>query len=463
MTDEPRGVFGPLVPQPPINYDQLQDEEQEPLPPPEPAADNADKTQPQATSQPQQPQAQVQPETQSLSNAQSHQQPQSQLQPQLQSSLKRQVDAQAQLPNGTPAKRPRLGNGNGLENGNANGVDTATSPMAMDVDHQSDNHAYPSPLEGEQAPTPVPRTDGPDHATQIDKVEELGAKTIYLRLTNDEPATSVADTPTAEASHLRTHHNSRNPILLQCEWNPNDPTRLAAAGTDALARVWTVSRATGPDQQTQVADHVADREDPEWPSVNLINDITPSSQVISWSFDGKQIAVATNNENAARIDLCDAEGGALQHWEDFEYPVVKLRCNPLNRTFLSVSPSKTKNASSHPDGWVVTLFASLTATPVEYRLPGYDTLSDEPDVAWMNDTDFLVCVGTKLVQLKFAGDSITLVKDFTTRSDDSLTAVQYHSNQGSGYVAAATASGHIDVSKHRPFSSERFNLLSLRC
>lgn len=431
------------MPQPPINYDQLQDEEdQEPLPSTEPAADNVDKTQPQAQPQPQ-PQTQAQTDNQSQSNAQSHQQPPSQ------SSLKRQVDAQAQLPNGTPAKRPRLGNAIGLENGNANGVDTATSLMAVDVEHhQSDNHAYPSPLEGEQAATPVPRTEGPDHATQIEKVEELGAKTIYLRLTNDEPASSVAATPTAEASHLRTHQNPRNPILLQCEWNPTDPTRLAAAGTDALARVWTVSRATGPDQQTQVADHVADREDPEWPSVNLLDDITPSSQVISWGFDGKQIAVATNNENAARIDLCDAEGGVLQHWEDFECPVVKLRCNPVNRTFLSVSPSKAKNTSGLSDGWIVTLFPSLTATPVEYRLSGYDTLSDEPDVAWMNETDFLMCVGTKLVELRFIDNSITQVKEFVTRPDDSLTAVQYDANQGSDYVAAATSSGHIDVSKH---------------
>lgn len=451
----PQGVFGPLVPQPPINYDQLQDEDEEPPPPPSaPAGEDAAKSQQprpqpsksQSLSQPQpQSLAQSQPHSQSLSNALTHQQSQS--------SLKRQVDAQSQLANVTPAKRPRLGNAvNGtLENG----ADAATSPMDVD-NQQSDNHAYPSPLEGEQASTPAPRTEGPDHATQIEKVEELGPKTIYLRLAPDESlslsSASAAATPiTAEASHLRAHQQNHNPILLQCEWNPKDPTRLAAAGTDALARVWTVSRATGPDQ-AQGPDHVADREDPNCPNINLVNndDIPPNSKVtaFSWAFDGKRIAVATEDDQTARIGLCNLQGAVEHHWEGFETPVVKLRCNPVNRTILSISPSTAKNASNQPDGWVVSVMSSLTGMgPIEYRLSGHDVFLDEPDVAWMNGTDFLVCVGTKLMQLSCAGDSINLVKQFATRPDDPLTAIQYDGASESGYIAAATSSGHIDVSE----------------
>lgn len=450
--DVPRGVFGPLVPQPPIDYDQLQDEEEEPLPPSEPAGDDLDKSQ---QPQPQQSKSQSQSQSQAQAQSQSHPPPQSnpQSHQQPQSSLKRQVDPQGQLANGTPAKRPRLGNGttNGVLE---NGTDAATSPM--DVDHlQSDNHAYPSPLEGEQVSTPAPRTEGPDHATQIDKVEELGPKTIYLRLAPDESSSStsgsVAATPTtAEASHLRAHQQSHNPILLQCEWNPKDPTRLAAAGTDALARVWTVSRATG-SEQAQVADHVADREDPNCPNINLVNsdDIPPNSKVtaFSWAFDGKRIAVATEDEQIARIGLCNLQGIVEHHWEGFETPIVKLRCNPVNRTILSISPSTTKNASNQPDGWIASVMSSLTGTgPLECRLPGHDVFLDEPDVAWMNSTDFLLCVGTKLVQLRCAGDSITQVREFATRPEDPLTAVQYDGSQESGYIAAATANGHIDVS-----------------
>lgn len=399
------------MPQPPINYNQLQDEEEEPLSSSEQVVDNVDKSQAQ-------------------SSAQSHQQSQS--------SLKRQVDAQGQLANGNPAKRPRLGNANGLENG----AETATSPMDVDH-HQSDNHAYPSPLEGEQAPTPAPRTEGPDHATQTDKVEDLEPKTVYLRLANDDSASSVAATPTADASHLRS---LQNPILLQCEWNPKDPTRLAAAGTDALARVWTVSRATGPEQ---VADHV-DHRDPSWPSISLVNDEFPSNSKVtafSWASDGKQIAVATDDDQRARIDLWGLEGKPLHHWEGFETPVVKLRCNPVNRYILSVSPSASKNASNQPDGWDVTLLPSPSASPVVYSLSGHDIFLDETDVTWMNETDFLLCVGTKLVQLRYTGDSIVQVREFATRPDDPLTAVQYDGTQDAGCIAAATSSGHIDVSQ----------------
>lgn len=483
--DVPRGVFGPLVAQQPIDYDQLQDEDEDedPLPPPPPAKITAaattaitgpngvdvDKAQPQSTPQQQQlpllpPPPQSQHAQPQLQQSQSLTQ-QSQAQAQSTSaqsntpsqpnnapaaSLKRQVDAQqGQLPNGTPAKRPRLGsaiNGAVVENG----VDTATSPMDVDP-HQSDNHAYPSPLEGEQAPTPAPRTEGPDHATQIDKVEELGPKTIYLRLTPDESLPSSASSVAAEASRAHNH----SPILLQCEWNPKDPTRLAAAGTDALARVWTLSQAsTGPEQPSQpqvAANHVADREDPNCPNINLVNtdDIPPNSKVtaFSWAYDGHRIAVATEDEQTARIGLCNLQGGEEHHWEGFEAPIVKLRCNPYNRTILSVSPATIKNSSNQPDGWTVSVMSSLTGTgPVEHRLTGHDVFLDEPDVTWMNATDFLLCVGTKMVQLRYAGDAIAQVRDFATRPDDPLTAVQYDGSQEAGYIAAATSSGHIDVS-----------------
>lgn len=402
--------------QPPVNYSQLQDEhEEEPLPPPESAVvDRADKPQPQP---------------------QPHVQPPSQPQPNAQSSLKRQVDSPSQLANGNPTKRPRLANaaGNGLENG----TESATSPM--DVDHQqSDNHAYPSPLEGEQAPTPAPRTEGPDHATQTDKVDELEAKTIYLRLTNDDPSSaSVAATPTAEVSH----RSSKSPVLLQCEWNPKDPSRLAAAGTDALARVWTVSRTTVPEQ---LAGHV----DPGWPSISLVNEEFPNNSRItafSWASDGKHIAVATDDDQKARIDLWNLDGKQVQHWDDFEGPIVKLRCNPLNRSILSISPSTTKNGPEQPDAWVITVLPSISASPVEYHLTGLDPEVDEPDVAWMNESEFVLCLRTKLIQLRVNGDSIAQVKEFGTRPGDPLTTVQY--DQETGCIAAATSNGHIDVSE----------------
>ncbi|KAH6683206.1 putative F-box-like/WD repeat-containing protein TBL1X [Halenospora varia] len=127
---------------------------------------------------------------------------------------KRQIDnEQPQISNGPSAKRQRLSNGyeNGFE----------TTPMDLDDDANADENAYPSP---EQLPSPVVATDGPEKGTQIDKVCELSTETVFLELSDDQA--------------------SRNAVLLQCEWNPRDPTILAAAGTDALARMWTL-RGTG--------------------------------------------------------------------------------------------------------------------------------------------------------------------------------------------------------------------------
>lgn len=319
-----------------------------------------------------------------------------------------------------------------------NGADAATSPM--DVDQPPpDNHAYPSPLEGEQVATPVPHTDGPDHATQTDKVDELETKTIYLRLASDESSSSVAATPTADmVSHHRPKHN---PILLHCEWNHRDPTRLAAAGTDALARVWTVSRTTGPEQGP---DHV----DPGWPSINLASDeFTPNARVtaMSWTFDGKHLALATEDDRRGRVDVWDLEGRHVHQWDDFETPIIKLRCNPLNHHMLVVSPSPPKKGSTDPDGWVITLLPSISENPVEHFLPV--ELDVELDITWMNEADFVLCMGTRLVQFRYADGAITQVKEFSTRADDALTAVQY---DGTQYIAAATTTGHIDVSAHRP-------------
>lgn len=414
-----RGVFGPVVPQRSDQYNELQDDDEEASQGRTDAAvvDQGDKTQPQPSLQP-------------PPNAQQSHQP-------APSSLKRHVESPGQLANGNPAKRPRLANaiGNGLENG----AESATSPNDADH-HQSDNHAYPSPLEGEQAPTPVPRTEGPDHATQTEKIDELEAKTVYLRLAHDDVSSSpLTVTVTGDVSHRST----KSPVLLQCEWNPKDPSRLAAVGTDALARVWTVSRTTLPEQ---VADHV----DPGWPSINLVNEEFPPNSKItafSWAADGKHIAVATDDEQKARIDLWNLDGKQVHHWDDFEGPIVKLRCNPVNRSILSISPSTTKiSPSDHPDSWIITVLPSVSASPVEYQLTGEDVDTDEPDVTWMNESEFVLCLKTKLIQLRHSADSIIQVKEFPTRVGDPLTSVQY--DQETKCIAAATANGHIDVSDH---------------
>ncbi|KAG9230797.1 putative F-box-like/WD repeat-containing protein TBL1X [Amylocarpus encephaloides] len=124
---------------------------------------------------------------------------------------KHEIDNEQPQPttNGPASKRGRLSNGyeNGFE----------PTPMELDDEQNPDENAYPSP---EQLPSPVVATVGPEQGTQMDKVSELSTETIFLELSDDQ--------------------TSRNAVLLQCEWNPRDPQILAAVGTDALARMWTL-------------------------------------------------------------------------------------------------------------------------------------------------------------------------------------------------------------------------------
>ena len=264
-----------------------------------------------------------------------------------------------QLPNGSPAKRPRLSNGyvdaaasapaatgdtttTSTNAANPNTTASATTPMDVDHSHHlpqthdsnqdnSSNHAYPSPLEGEQQiPPPILRTDGPEQGTQVDKVEELSPSTTFIRLMDDD-RTALEGTTTPSPSPVGADNA---PVLLQCEWNPSDPSILAAAGTDALARIWTVSRATAPDPSQ---DHVSPRAhtllDPETPRTTTVT-------ALSWTSDGTAIALATDSGSLATVSVWSAEGAHLQTMEVSEPPVIKLNWNPSNTALLAISPGQ---------------------------------------------------------------------------------------------------------------------------
>src|SRR5690606_21957064 len=122
---------------------------------------------------------------------------------------------------------------------------------------------------------------------QVEKTHELTQATRFLRLGPDEAA---------EPSEASPPRASENPIVLLCEWNPQDPSSLAAAGTDALARVWTVSRGPGLDTTTQ-PDHV---DGVTRPFVILVDDVLPRSALIHslvWNSRGDAIAVAIDPGN----------------------------------------------------------------------------------------------------------------------------------------------------------------------
>ncbi|KAI1804535.1 WD40 repeat-like protein [Daldinia bambusicola] len=337
---------------------------------------------------------------------------------------KRQIERQSQaaLLNGSPAKRPRL------SNGYENGVDAATTPMELDGG-QNDNHAYPSPQEGEQAPTPTPRTDGPDQGTQVDKVQELTTETTFIPLGSGHD-----DAPTSSPTTALARINGENaPVLLHCQWHPRDPTILAAAGTDALARIWNVSRGATTDPASN--GHV-NGVAPSFHSL-VQDDIKSTATVTSmaWNLDGTIIAIATDSELRARIDLWSHEGTHLQRFEVAEPPVFKLRWNPNNTAILGIAPDN--------GGALITIYHASSSNTLSYSLPRHDLDSEPLDAAWISETEFLIGGGDLLMALRCGEGEITEIRKFDTRVNDTLTHVQF--DPKTSLVATGGEKGFVDI------------------
>lgn len=340
-------------------------------------------------------------------------------------SRKRQLDRQQRrrsIPHGSPAKRQRLGY--------ENGPDSATD--AMDIDNQPDanhnnhnnNHAYPSPLEGEQAASPIPGTEGPEQATQVDKVHELSQETIFLRLTTDEAAEG---TPSGQA-------NQQNPIVLHCEWNPRDPALLAAAGTDALARIWTVtSRANATDN---VPGHV---DTAQRLFEDLVEDDMPRSSTVSamaWNWDGTALAVASEVETKSRVSIWGPDGAHIHRFDGAESPIMKLRWSPNNVYILGIAPDKGRT--------LVTLFADTAANTMSYLLTDHDVSEEPLDATWISESEFILCGGDFLGSLRCSENGIVPNRQFNTRKDENFSQVQF--DWRCGLLATSSDKGTIDVS-----------------
>ncbi|KAI1136721.1 WD40 repeat-like protein [Hypoxylon sp. FL0543] len=344
----------------------------------------------------------------------------------VENSRKRQIDRQPQAPllNGSPAKRPRL------SNGYENGVDAATTPMEIDGEnHQGDNHAYPSPQEGEQAPMPALRTEGPEQGTQVDKVQDLAAETAFLPL-GFGPDEASASSPTTALAGV----NGENaPVLLHCLWHPRDPTLLAAAGTDALARIWNLSRGATSDLAPE--SHVNGASYNFYPIVETNGRGLPTVTAMAWNWDGTAIAVATDSDSKARIALWSPEGVYMQRFEVAEPPIIKLRWNPNNIAVLGIAPDN--------GGTLLTVYHSLTANSMTYLLAQHDLETEPVDAAWISESEFLICGGDLLMTLKCADGEITEVKRFETREGDSLTQVQF--DRRSSLAATCGEKGFVDI------------------
>jgi WD40 repeat protein len=296
----------------------------------------------------------------------------------------------------------------------------------MEIDHpdasnNNNNHAYPSPLEGEQAASPLPRTEGPDKGTQVEKVNELTQETVFLRLGADD--SSEANPPPT----------NENPIVLQCEWNPQDPSLLAASGTDALARIWTLSRGAVPD--TNSIDHVNGISQP---FRKLIDDDVPRNATITamaWNVSGDAIALAIEIENKTRISILGIDGTNIYRIDGIEPPVIRLRWSPNNDYILGISPEN--------GGTLLTVLSSSMAQSRSHVVE-HNLLVDPLDAAWIDDVEFVLCGGDTLVSFRCTDQGIVQNRQFQTQREEAFTHVQF--DPKTKLIATASDKGQIDVS-----------------
>ncbi|KAJ2895528.1 WD domain-containing protein [Zalerion maritima] len=314
----------------------------------------------------------------------------------------------------SPAKRQRL------INGYVNGV--ADAATTMDVDQVGENgngHAYPSPLEGEQAPTPIPRTDGPAVSTQADAVRNLTDETTFLQLSNEDPSEETA---------------TNLPLVMHCSWNPQDPTLLAAAGSDTLARVWTISP---PSPHEHVAAHVNPASELLLANRNIPHNADVTA--MAWNHEGGQIAIATQFDGRAKVTVYDLNSAVIRDWDLPEPPVIKMKWNTEDTFILTISPDIK--------GALISVFPINDDKPEPpSHFLQHDLEKEPPDVAWCTETDFVVCGGNMLRSLHYADGRIAVSRKYETREDDEFCHIRYDAVLK--LVATGSEKGEIDIWQH---------------
>jgi transducin (beta)-like 1 len=302
--------------------------------------------------------------------------------------------------------------------------------MDVDEDHQHiEGNAYPSP---EQLPSPVAATVGPERGTQVDKVTELSSETTFLDLIEDK------------------QNPNTNSILLQCEWNPRDPTILAVAGTDALARMWMFARAgaTAADADHDMQGQPRGSPGSPPPHHNLLDEgAAPSTTAtgLAWTSDGQHLAVASEaiDDGTARIEVWNPDGMSVAAFMAFESPIICLRWNPTNTLLLALSPES--------EGTLVTVMAPATQDSVQTSLPRHILLEQPLDAAWTSSEEFVLCGGDLLQAFHCSAAGISPVRKYETRTGHALSKATF--DWPSRLLATASDTGMIDVGTPAPLSN----------
>ncbi|CCU77196.1 WD repeat protein [Blumeria hordei DH14] len=237
-------------------------------------------------------------------------------------------------------------------------------------DEYADEQAYPSP---EQMPTPRPIivTCGPEKGTQVEAVEDLTSDTVFLELTEN----SVA----------------QGSVILHCAFHPRNPASLVAAGSDALARIWSLQpQAPSTDQSPLTSDKqmVAAHRNLYGSGVP----ITTQATALSWAPNGQYLAIASqpSDKSLARVDFWLEDASLVSSNNGFESPIIDIQWNQTGTACLTVSPQNdavdTALTVIYPDQQIL----------IRHTLLGHNLVEQILETTWMTDEKFLLCGGNIL-------------------------------------------------------------------
>lgn len=330
-----------------------------------------------------------------------------------------------------PAKKPRTCNGYGQSPPPDQKTCGAVLPKVSDTTDQeqdivegqpiidSDEHAYPSP---EQIPTPraIAVTSGPEQGMQVERVNDLTADTVYLDL-SDRSAVQSA-------------------ILAHCAFHPRDPCVLAAAGSDALARIWSLKSLSSP------VDSVTDS--PGRPIYAPHRDlyeqdipITTQATALSWAPQGQYLAIASqpSDTGLARVDFWNPDASLASSNCGIDSPILDIQWNSSGTACLVISPRNDATGAS-----IVVIYPALEVV-LRHILPSHNLVEQLLEVVWTSDEEFFVCGGNLLQAFTCTADSTAMVpgKKYEVPEGETLSQVIY--DQETNLLVTASDTGMIYV------------------
>lgn len=310
--------------------------------------------------------------------------------------------------------------------------------MDLDGEHELDDegHAYPSPAEVERPITPI-ITRGPEEGIQTENVMELTGSTAFYSLTEENNSSAANEA-----------------ILMHCAWNPQDPTILATAGTDALARLWTFSHGTSPASHETLQGHVNGNAQPQPPPfVSLMKTTDDPSDLcvtaLSWSPNGNALALAidtrTDTSSTTKLVIEFLNGNQSQEFNTLEATITCLRWHPRDNILVALL--------NDDEGSYVSILSPRGDGPLEqkevYRTFGELIGPDERnstllDAAWVSDSEFVVCGEDILRSFNCIDSQVIMNTKFDPSDYHGFARMIY--DPRSKLIATGSESGSVDVS-----------------